>query len=444
MENETSLRPEPSARSREEAAAAAPTPPRAHEAVEEFARLDPEGQAALLTRVDEATARAVLHEAERGAVARLLRRMQPGAAAAVWRLLPSDDRVEIVRHLPRELRERFLDTLGAGDRAVAESLLAMPQSTAGGRMSPNFVSLPESATIEEALRIVRGSAQAESVFYLYVVDARGRLRGTLSVRRLLTAPPGARVRDLMTPDPLRVRVEARIEEGARLLETHRFLALPVVDAEDRILGILSADDAREAVRGAVERAVFEVTGVAPAEDVATPAWKAAMLRMPWLLVTVASGLGCAWLSGVFQRTLLEAIVVAGFVPLVLALGESVAAQTTAVVEKRFLGGLPGPRRRRTLAKEATVGLVAGLAIGGIVGLAAGAWTGEARFGWALGGSVALALTWASVLGTAIPLLLHGSRIDPAVASGPVVLALTDVSTLAIYFSLAEALLRPAP
>ena len=416
-----------------EPAPAAETPPRAHEVVEELSRLDVGEQASLLTRVDDATARTVLHEADQGSVARLLRSMEPHAAAAVWRVLPPDDRVGVARHLPRELRERFLSTLPSAEKEAAQALLSLSEETAGGRMSPNFVSLPDSATVEQARRIVQHSASAETVFYLYVVDIRGRLVGTLSVRRLLTSPPSARIRGLMSENPVSVGVDAPIAEAARLIDQHRFLAVPVVDGTNRIAGILTADDARRAVQGDADRAVFEVTGVDPGREAEISPWKAATLRMPWLLITVASGLGCAFLTGLFERTLHEAVAIAAFVPLILALGESVAAQTTAVVQRALLGGAASPRRWRDLADEVAVGALAGVGTGVVVGAIAWFWKGDAGLGWILGSSVLLALSAASGIGAAIPILLRATKLDPAVASGPVALAFADLATLSIYF-----------
>jgi magnesium transporter len=422
-----------------EPAPAAETPPRAHEVVEEFSRLDVGEQASLLTRVDDATARTILHEADQGSVARLLRSMEPHAAAAVWRVLPPDDRVGVARHLPRELRERFLSTLPPVEKEATQALLSLPEETAGGRMSPNFVSLPDSATVEQARRIVQNSASAETVFYLYVVDSRGRLVGTLSVRRLITSPPNARIRGLMSENPVSVGVDAPIAEAARLIDQHRFLAVPVVDGTNRISGILTADDARRAVQGDVDRAVFEVTGVDPGREAEISPWKAATLRMPWLLVTVASGLGCAFLAGLFERTLHEAVAIAAFVPLVLALGESVAAQTTAVVQMSLLGRETSRGRWGGLANEVAIGALVGVGTGILVGAIVWFWKGNADLGWILGSSLLLALCTASGIGAAIPLLLRVTKLDPAVASGPVALAFADLATLSIYFGVTRVL-----
>ncbi|MGH7149349.1 MAG: magnesium transporter, partial [Planctomycetota bacterium] len=357
----------------------------------------------------------------------------PRAAAAVWRILPPDDRVGVARHLARDLRDRFLATLPSAEREATQALLSFPEGTAGGRMSPNFVSLPDSATVEQALRIVQGSAGAETVFYLYVVDSRGRLVGTLSVRRLLTSPPKARVRGLMSEYPVSVGVDSPIAEAARRIDQHRFLALPVVDGSNRIAGILTADDARRAVQEDVDRAMFEVTGVDPGREAAISAWRAAALRMPWLLVTVASGLGCAFLVGLFERTLHEAVAIAAFVPLVLALGESVTAQTTAVVQMGILVGVSSPRRGGGLANEVAVGALVGIGTGVLVGAIAWFWKGNPDLGLILGSSLLLSLATASGIGAAIPLLLRVTKLDPAVASGPVALAFADLATLSIYF-----------
>ena len=318
-------------------------------------------------------------------------------------------------------------------------------------------------TVAEALAAIRAAPPAGRILYFYVVDgpaaagadgadekkeeknetgavpcgAGGKLVGVVPTRRLVTAALDARVRDLMVPGPIAVPAAATVAEACEFFILHRLLAFPVVDPAGTLLGVvdvsLYAEEIADLDRREANDDLFQLVGVHLGDAGRQTPARAFVTRFPWLLANVAGGLTAALLTGLFEAELRKAVTLALFIPVVLALAESVAIQSVGL-------SLAAAGRRgfwRTLGGEAAAGALLGLACGAAVGLAALAWLGSGPVVGCVLGGVAGGVTCAAALGTAVPLALRRVHREPQVAAGPVALALTDVATLLIYFGLAR-------
>lgn len=304
--------------------------------------------------------------------------------------------------------------------------------------------LRESWTVLETLDQLRGQELGERIVYLYVVDDLDRLVGVLPVRRMLMAEPGVKVGEIMIRRVVAVPGDATVLDACELFIQHRFLALPLVDHNGKLLGTIElrllTDEIFDIAEQRSRADVFQLIGVQMALQRSTP-WNGFRGRFPWLLCNIAGGLAAALLAAQFEALLDNVIVLALFVPVVLALSESVSIQSMTLT----LQTMHGTTVRwsyfvRSLALELAVAVLLGVASGALVGGIAWLWKGAGLVALALGVSITLGIVTACILGVALPIAVRAARLDPQIAAGPIVLAMADIFTLLFYFSLAGWLL----
>lgn len=307
-------------------------------------------------------------------------------------------------------------------------------------MHRDFVSLRVDWTVQQALESLRGHAPQDRAVYLYVTEDGGRLAGVVPVRRMLAADPTSPLRGLMIERVAALPVTATLADAMEVFVLHRFLAMPVVDPERKLIGVVDVSAFTDEMLDHAERqqtdTLFETLGVRAEALKGAGPLRAFRGRFPWLLATIAGGTTCALLAGVFERTLQESIVLAFFMTLVLGLGESVAAQSMSVTVNELRGQKPGGREllKGALREFGSVFLL-GLAAGVLSGLAALAWHRDPWPAGVIGGSILGSVVVAGLLGRLVPTLMHVLKLDPRVASGPVALALADLATITIYLGI---------
>ncbi|MBI5646108.1 MAG: magnesium transporter [Ignavibacteriae bacterium] len=300
-------------------------------------------------------------------------------------------------------------------------------------------------TIRQALDEVREHGIGEKIIYFYVLDVDGILRGVLPTRRLLTAALDQRVSDVMIPRVITLPAHATVLDACEAFVMNKFLALPVVDDHNRIVGVVDVGLLSEEAFDLAEReqmdAIFETIGFNVSQVRDASVLRGFRFRFPWLLATIASGTICAVLVGAFEATLAQSLVLAFFMTLVLGLGESVSIQSMTVTIQALRSVKPSIRwymraLRRELGTALILGLVCGVTVGGIVLV----WRGDIPAAAGIGSSVLIALTAACFFGLTIPTVLHAMRLDPKIAAGPLTLALADVCTIVAYFAVASMIL----
>jgi magnesium transporter len=308
-----------------------------------------------------------------------------------------------------------------------------------------FTRLRVGQTVTEALDWLRANPPSERIIYFYVVDDDGRLRGIMPTRRLLLANPDQRVEDVMVRRLVTLLADATVLDACEMFIQHRFLALPVVDADGRMIGVIDMElytdelgnlgDARNVDE------LFQRIGVRVAGAEQQSPLTAFRRRFPWLGCNIAGGILAAFLSGLFDETLQQAVVLALFFPVVLNLAESVSSQSVSLTVHLLQGQRPTWRSfPRLLSGELSTGFLLGCACGLIIALVALLWRRQTAVALALLGGIAGGVALSAGLGLVVPLVLRLLRLDPRVAAGPIVLAGADVLTILVYLNLAQWLL----
>ncbi len=407
-----------------------------------------------LNEKERATAFALLVERNSKLAMEALSELGPEAGAAllsdrsaeeIARLLqelPSDDAAAIVDYLPEELRASVLELIEKRPGAEVGELLEYPEKTAGRIMNPKVFALSEDMTVSEAISALQGSRDVEMVFYLYVVDARRHLVGVVSLRRLLLVPPSTPLKRIMTTDLISVRTDADQEEVARLVASYNLLAIPVVDEENKLVGVITVDDVIDVIKDEATEDVYRLAGVASDDRVFSPATESLRKRVPWLQVNLVTAFIAASVVALFEGRIAQAPALAVFMPVVAGMGGNAATQTlTVIVRGIALGELTWANTRKALFKEAAVGLGNGIACGVVGALVVWAWKGNLWLGIILGAAMIINMFVAATAGTLIPLSLRALKIDPALASSVFITTLTDVFGFLSFLGLGTMFLR---
>jgi magnesium transporter len=312
----------------------------------------------------------------------------------------------------------------------------------------DFAAVDPSLTVGEALARLRGAPPRGDIVYFYAIDAAGRLAGVVPSRAFILSQPDRPVADLLVRDVVTLPAAATMGEAGELFVRHRFLALPVVDGERRLVGVLdvpfSAPESGGLSEGTLRDELFQRIGVRLSRAPRASPLAAFARRFPWLGCNMAGGLLAAFLCGAYQGVLDRAVALAFFIPVVLNLAESVSAQSVSLTLEAFHGHPPTWRSLlQALRGELATGLLLGGASGLAVGLVGLVWLWQWRLAACLLGGIAGGVAGSAVLGVALPTLLRLVKMEPRVAAGPVALAAADVLTILLYLNLALWLLGGA-
>jgi magnesium transporter len=356
--------------------------------------------------------------------------------------IPSDDAAALIDYLPDEMSTVVLDLIRPKPGGGVSELLDYPEQTAGRLMNPNVFALPEDLTAGEAITAIQTARDVEMVFYLYVVDQRRHLVGVTSLRRLLLVSPATPLKRIMTTELYSARVDTDQEEVARHVASYNLLAIPVVDPENKLVGVITVDDVIDILKDEATEDVYRLAGVSVEDGVISAPLDSLKRRLPWLLVNLATAFFAAWVVSLFGRTIDQVVALAFLMPVVAGMGGNAATQTLAVVVRGLaLGELNWSNARQALMKEGLVGLGNGLALGLVAVL--GGWL--VANDWALGAILGLAMVInmfiAATAGTLIPLGLRAMKVDPALASSVFITTLTDVFGFLSFLGLATFFLR---
>jgi magnesium transporter len=417
-------------------------------------RVSRERAAQVAEYLDPRTAGLLFREMHPALAASVVAGMEALEASVVLGHMEPDDRVDILNHLPTELREELVRELDAREAAEVVRLSSYPGDSAGGIMTTEAVSLPEAMTAEQAVAELRRIGQeVEQVYYVYVVDASGRLVGVLSMRDLIFAPPNQPLAAMKRADVIRVPANMDQEEVARVLRRYGYLALPVVDDDDRLLGVITADDLADV---AEEEATEDIQKIGGTQALHAPYFEVGLVSMlrkrgGWLAVLFFGEMLTATAMGFFESEIQRAAMVALFVPLIISSGGNSGSQaTTIIIRSLALREIMLSDWWRIAARELTTGLALGLFLGLIGALRVVLWY---HFGWhEYGGhpyrmaatiwiSLVGVVAFGSTVGSMLPMIMYRLRLDPASASAPFVATLVDVTGLVIYFTVAIAILR---
>jgi len=379
-----------------------------------LALLSVEGLAQLLSHLDEEVRQEVVDRMPRAALARVLDRTD------------SDVAVDILRLLPPAEAARVLSNMTTAPEITP--LLGHADESAGGLMTRGYVALHKEMTAAQAITFLRLSKPlAQEAYYLYVLDAHNWLQGVVNLRQLIVSDPQTRIADIMTEDVITVRPDTDQEEVARLLQHYRLRALPVVDEERVLRGIITADDVIDVLTEEATEDMYRMAGLVVQEAVMSPVTRALRRRVPWLLVNLSTAFLAALTVSAFEGTISKVAVLAAFMPIVAGHGGNTGTQASTLVVRGIALGEVGPRDAlRIAAKETTFGLVHGVIAGTLTAalallLSDNLWVAAVVFVAMVGNLVV-----AGLAGALIPLGMRAIKIDPALASAIWLTTFTDV------------------
>lgn len=379
-----------------------------------------------------------------GEIVHLLRRFQSTDAARVLEEMSPDDATDVIAMYPVDEATVILTEMEPVAAAGVRELLAYPPDTAGGRMTPAFVAVSPDLRADQAVAALRQiSQEAETINYVYVTDDEEHLLGVLSLRRLVLSPPDTPVIDLMVRDVHKVEASEDQEDAARMLNAHDLLALPVVDGENRLLGIITVDDVADILE---EEATEDIERLGGSEPLAESYLRASPLllwrkRVIWLLVLFVGAAYTTTVLEYFESEIQAAVALSFFIPLLIGTGGNVGSQVvTMIVRAMAVENITLSDVARVIWKEARTGIMLGVVMALVMFGRAIMINVGMDIALVVASAVMVIVIWATLVGAVLPLLLRRAGVDPAVVSSPLITTLVDGTGLIIYFSAARLVL----
>jgi magnesium transporter len=358
----------------------------------------------------------------------ILEELEPETVAEGVRELESDDAVELLEALDEEDQEEILEKLPPSERDALERSLEYPENSAGRRMQTEFIKVPPDWTVGQAIDYMRESPDLPDRFYeIYAVDGAQHWKGALPLDLLLRSRRPVPLADLIDEERRRVAVTDDLEEVARLFGKYNLVAAPVVDTDDRLVGVITIDDVVDVIEEEADEEIKALGGVTSDEQLSDDVWTIAKARFNWLLVNLATAFLASSVLGLFEGQLEKMVALAVLAPIVASQGGNAATQTMTVAVRALATRELGSNNAfRVVVREGLVGLVNGIAFAVITGIAAVAWFQIPGLGIVIGLAIICNLVAGALGGILIPILLDRVRADPAVASGTFVTTVTDV------------------
>ncbi|GGK44329.1 magnesium transporter [Nocardia camponoti] len=414
-----------------------------HQIADALARMDAIAAGLVFRLLDKDRAITVFEELEPVDQQQILQGLRDQSFRDLVEAMDPDDRARMLHEAPAKVAKKVLEGLSPRERRMTAALLGYPEDSVGLYMTPEVVALPDNLTVAQALAWVRAKGgKAETVYTLPVVDCGRRLRGIVELRELVLHAPDAMVSELVVTEPSFVRATDSAEKAARLMSSTNDINLVVVDSEDRVVGLLTIDDAMEVLEAADSEDVAKQAGSAPWEGhyMAAKVFQLARYRALWLMLLLFAATLTVSVTDFFAGTLEQAAGLALFIPLLIGAGGNAGAQAaTACVRALAVGEVRVSDLFKVIWRECRVGLVLGAMLA-TAGLLIGTVFVGAKIAIVVAITLVVICGWAATIGGTMPLLAKRCKIDPAVVSAPMVTTLVDATGLIIYFTTAKLVL----
>lgn len=412
------------------------------DAVHALAHLRDEERAMLLSLLPADEAAEVIEQLPRSQAIDALEIIDATTAAGIIGELPSDERADLVTELSPDEAAHIIDALDEFVAADLQRLVAYDPETAGGLMVTEYLAYAQGQTIRDVLSDLErhGDKYARfNVQYTYVVDDQQRLLGVLPIRRLLLNDRNARLRDVMVPEPVRVLDSMDLDEINLVFKEHPFIGLPVVDAQDHLIGVLEESAVHYAAAEQADDLYRASQGIVGGEELRTmPLLLRSRRRLAWLSMNIVLNIVAASVIAMHQDTLEAVIALAVFLPIISDMSGCSGNQAVAVSMREITLGVARPKDlMHVIFKEAAVGIINGLALGVLIGLVALLWKGNPYLGGVVGLALALNTVIAVMIGGSVPLILKGLKLDPALAAGPILTTITDLCGFLLVLTMAS-------
>ncbi|WP_411890592.1 magnesium transporter [Yoonia sp. SDW83-1] len=400
-------------------------------------QLDPRSRRDLLTVWKGGVDGDTLSELDEQLREEVIGQLAPAELAEAVRDLESDDVVDLVEYLGEDQQEAVLDALDAGDRVVVEQALTYPEESAGRHMQSELVRAPEHWTVGEAIDYLRSDVVLPDQFYhIILVDPRLKAVGYVTLGRILSHPRDMLLRDLMEDTFRTFHVAQDVEEVAQAINHYHMITAPVVDDDDRIVGVITIDDAMAFLEEEAEEDILRLAGVGEG-SLSDRVIATTRRRFPWLAVNLVTAIFASMVIALFEETIAGLVALAVLMPIVASMGGNAGTQSlTVAVRAIATRDLTTANVWRVIRREVLVGLINGLLFAVVMGVVGVIWFGSPMLGVVIGVAMVINLAVAGLAGTVIPVLLERFGIDPALASGAFVTTVTDVVGFFAFLGLA--------
>lgn len=406
------------------------------DSAEILAGLDPQQQSILVDKLGAEELAGLFDQMDGEDAAEFIQHLNYEDLAAVLDEMEPDTAADLLGELEPEDATAVLEQMEEAE-AVAP-LLTYPEDSAGGIMNVAPPALRRQMTVSEAFEFIREHYRdANEIFYLYVVDRYGKLIGVVNLRALILAENGQIIEDVMDRDLFKVRVDMDQEEVAELFSRYDLLALPVVDFDDILVGIVTVDDVVDVLQEEATEDIYRLAQVSPSSDVFSSIPRSLRNRLPWLYVNMGTAIVASTVVAVFEATIATIALLAIFMPIVATLGGNAGNQTmTIVVRSLALGEMSLSNAWKVLRREIVIGLLNGLALGTSMGLVAWYWKGNPMLGLVVGAALFANMSVAALNGVMVPTTLKRLGVDPALASSIFVTTINDMVGFGVFLGLA--------
>ena len=363
-------------------------------------------------------------------------------SAKVMDRMDNDDLASLFDEMDPEIKGRFLAKMNKEESTAVQDLMKYEAETAGRLMTNRYVWIPQEYTVREVVDKLKSFAElAETINYLYVIDEEKRLVGVVSYRDLILADAHEKIQEIMFSRVISVHVDTDQEEVANVIERYDFLAVPVVDDEKTLIGIITVDDVIDVVIQEANEDIEKLSASGKDIDFDTPALVASARRLPWLILLLFIGLISGSIISGFEDTLGTVVALAFFMPMIAGMTGNTGTQSLAVIVRGLISrDLDKKLVTKVVLRELGVGITIGITCAILIAIIAFVWRGDLILGMVVGVSLFFTLIIGTLAGTIIPLILYKLNIDPAIASGPLITTVNDILSLLIYFGIATAFL----
>ena len=391
--------------------------------------------------VEDGQAMEFLVELDDTLIANLLENESPERIATVIQESSANDQSYILGTLEDEQAQSVIELLKTEEQEEIEELMGYPEDSAGAMMTTNVFTLYQNTICRDALKSLQDQSEAEMVFYLYITDEDDRLVGVASLRALATTPADTILKDIMVKRVHTVRPETDQEEVAQIVAQYNYLAVPVLDEDNQLLGIVTVDDVVDVIREEATEDFLQMAGAGKDREILLKSsWENARARLPWLFASWIGGIFAASIIGTFEHMLESIIALAAFIPVIIGMGGNIGTQSSTIIVRGIATGrIEIGSELKVMWKEVRVGIILGV----LYGLLLGAFAkfrfidADPMLGVVVGLSIACSMLIAVAVGTFVPMFLRKVDIDPAIASGPFVTTSIDILGVLFYFVIAE-------
>ena len=395
----------------------------------------------ILMNVDIEKASDLLYDLDEDIQLEILRALPTKEAVRILITFSTGEIAKIIDKLPVDLQNALLQKLATEEREELEKFISYGEDSIAPLISEEYIAVEEEKTIEEVLNVIRSAPEDVEVIYVYVIDKKERLIGVASIKEILTAPPNAQIKDIMTTDVISIKENATKSEAIDIFQRYDLLVIPVVDEENELIGVIYIDDILDAITEKTTEDFFKMAGAQEEELFYTnQIFKTAKLRLPWLLVVVFGELVSAFIISAFDFTIKQFLPIIFFLPLVAAISGMISSQSAIITARGLATGKITEYFKdflHFLFREVKVATIIAFVVALIVGIIASIWISAHVIGIVVGIALFFNIVIAAFVGGILPYISLKLNKDPTVATGPITLTLNDIFGILIYLGIAS-------